>query len=224
MNRIIWHWTGGAHKANDSDKRHYHFIIEGDGTVVNGNHPPEANAVIRSPRDGSTYAAHTRGANTGSIGVAVAAMRGATERPFSAGPSPITGKQVEALVRLTADLCRRYNIPVTDQTVLSHAEVQPRLGIAQGGKWDIAWLPGMAGPGDPLAIGDGLRDRVRAMMRPVVSQPVATKPVVVSEAPESDSKPRPKPKLVHSAPDERSQGIWALLARLLAWIMGRMKR
>lgn len=202
MKRVIWHWTGGGHKANGTDRRHYHNIIEGDGTVVAGNHPPEANARIVNPRDGNTYAAHTRGANTGSIGVAVAAMRGATERPFSAGPSPITGKQVEALVRLTADLCRRYNIPVTDQTVLSHAEVQPRLGIAQSGKWDIAWLPGMAGPGDPLAIGDGLRDRVRAMMRPVAGQPLATKPVDGQRSPETATKPG---------------GLLALLARLLGF-------
>jgi hypothetical protein len=160
MNRIIWHWTGGAHKANDSDKRHYHFIIEGDGAVVAGNHPPEANAVIRNPNDGSTYAAHTRGLNTGSIGIALAAMRGATERPFNAGASPITPAQVDALVALTARLCGQYAIPVQYDTVLSHAEVQRTLKVAQRGKWDITWLPSMTRVGDPVAIGDGLRDRV----------------------------------------------------------------
>jgi N-acetyl-anhydromuramyl-L-alanine amidase AmpD len=160
MNRIVWHWTGGAHKANASDKRHYHFIIEGDGTVVSGNHPPEANATIRNPQNGNTYAAHTRGLNTGSIGIAIAAMRGATERPFSAGPSPITPAQVDALVALTARLCGQYAIPVQRDTVLSHAEVQPTLKVGQRGKWDITWLPNMARVGDPVAVGDGLRDRV----------------------------------------------------------------
>jgi N-acetyl-anhydromuramyl-L-alanine amidase AmpD len=160
MNRIIWHWTGGAHTANASDKRHYHFIIEGDGTVVAGNHPPEANATIHSPRDGSTYAAHTRGLNTGSIGIALAAMRGATERPFNAGPSPITQAQVDALVALTARLCGQYAIPVQRDTVLTHAEVQQTLKVAQRGKIDIMWLPSMTRTGDPVAIGDGLRDRV----------------------------------------------------------------
>jgi len=160
MQRIIWHWTAGGHKANGTDKRHYHFIIEGDGTIVEGNHPPEANAVIRSPNDGSTYAAHTRGLNAGSIGIALAAMRGAIERPFSAGPSPITQAQLDALARLTARLCTQYGIPLQRDTVLTHAEVQPTLKVAQRGKWDICWVPGMSGVGDPVAVGDGLRDRV----------------------------------------------------------------
>ena len=165
MKRIIWHWTAGGHKANATDRRHYHIIIEGDGNVVKGNSPISANAHISNPSDGNTYAAHTRGLNTGSIGVAVAAMRGAKESPFTAGPSPITPAQVDALVRVTADLCREYGIAVTEKTVLSHAEVQPRLGVLQRAKWDIAWLPGMTRAGDPLAIGDGLRDRVRGALQ-----------------------------------------------------------
>jgi N-acetyl-anhydromuramyl-L-alanine amidase AmpD len=160
MNRVVIHWTGGAHTANASDKRHYHFIIEGDGTVVAGNHPPEANATINSPRDGSTYAAHTRGLNTGSIGIALAAMRGATERPFNAGPSPITQAQVDALVALTARLCGQYAIPVQRDTVLTHAEVQQTLKIAQRGKWDVRWLPGMTKLGAAVDVGDKLRDMI----------------------------------------------------------------
>ena len=161
MNRIILHWTAGGHTANGTDRRHYHYIVQGDGSVIDGNHPPEVNARIANPRDGSTYAAHTSGANTGAIGVAVAAMRGAVERPFSPGPSPITEAQVASLARLCATLCGRYDIPVERHTVLSHAEVQPTLGIAQRGKWDIAWLPGMAAPGDPVAVGDMLRGMIR---------------------------------------------------------------
>ena len=165
MQRIIWHWTAGGHTANNTDKRHYHYIIEGDGTVVEGNHPPEANLVLRTPNDSSTYAAHTRGLNTKSIGIAVAAMRGATERPFSTGPSPITEAQVAALVALTARLCEQYNIPVQGDAVLSHAEVQPTLKVAQRNKWDIMWLPGMLHPADPVSVGDTLREAVRAEMR-----------------------------------------------------------
>lgn len=165
MKRIIWHWTAGAHNANGTDKRHYHFIIEGDGTVARGNHPPEANNPILNPSDISTYAAHTARANTAAIGVAVAAMRGAQERPFDPGPSPITKAQVDALVKLTADLCQRYGITVSRTTTLSHAEVEPTLGIAQRGKWDITWLPGMTGVGNPVAIGDALRERVLAYRR-----------------------------------------------------------
>jgi hypothetical protein len=40
-----------------------------------------------------------------------------------------------------AELCKHYKVPVTDKTVLSHAEVQKNLGITQRGKWDVAILP-----------------------------------------------------------------------------------
>lgn len=159
--RVIWHWTAGTHVVSGIDRSHYHFIISGDGTVVHGAHPPEANI---STSDGS-YAAHTRNCNTGSIGVAVAGMHGARERPFDPGAYPIRPAQIDALVGLTADLCRRYAIPVTPRTVMSHAEVEPTLGVAQAGKWDIAWLPGMAAPQDPIAIGNILRGRVLAHMK-----------------------------------------------------------
>jgi len=174
MNRIIIHWTAGGNKANATDKRHYHIIVDGDGNIVMGNHPFSANNPIRNPNDGSTYAAHTRGANTGAIGIAMAGMRGAKERPFSPGPSPITAVQVVALVGEVARLCRAHGIPVTRETVLTHAEVQSTLGIKQRNKWDIMWLPGMRSTGDPHKIGDDLRDRVSVLVKPasvVVQKP-----------------------------------------------------
>ena len=131
--------------------------------MVPGKYHPEDNI---SATDGK-YAAHTLKANTGRIGVAVCGMMGAVERPFSAGPSPITWSQITVLVGLLADLCRRYDIPVERRTVLSHAEVQPTLGIAQRGKWDIAWLPGMAVAGDPVEIGDRIRADVIKHMKGV---------------------------------------------------------
>lgn len=166
MNRIIWHWTGGGGKANASDRKRYAFIIEADGTVVAGVHPPGVNLRIDKPRDISTYYAHTARANSAAIGIALAGMRHAVERPFDSGPDPITEAQLSALVRLTAAQCRKYKIAVTRETVLSHAEVEPTLGIKQSGKWDIMWVPGMARPGDPIAIGDALRARVAAILTP----------------------------------------------------------
>jgi hypothetical protein len=167
MKRIIMHWTAGANAANATDKRHYHFIVEvgpnGKPRVVAGDHPPEANERIAKPNDGDTYAAHTRGTNTGSIGVAVAGMRGARERPFSAGPSPMTEAQIDLLVQFVADLAKQYQIPVLPTTVLTHAEVQPTLGIEQRAKWDIMWLPGMNDVQDPIQIGNTLRARIRAV-------------------------------------------------------------
>lgn len=158
---IVFHWSAGGGKASAIDKMHYHYMVQQDGTIVPGDHPPEDNI---NTRDGD-YAAHTLNANTGRIGVALCGMLGAVERPFSAGAAPINWTQINALCGLLADLCRRYSIPVTRQTVLSHAEVQPTLGIAQRGKIDVMWLPGMTSMGDPIVIGDRIRADVIKLMK-----------------------------------------------------------
>jgi N-acetyl-anhydromuramyl-L-alanine amidase AmpD len=156
LTRIHLHWTAGADGVNPEEKDHYHFIIGRDGGVTLGDLPPEANI----PPIKGAYAAHTLNANGGAIGVSLDAMGGAVERPFSAGKYPITEAQLDAMAKLVAGLCKKYGIPVTRKTVLTHAEVQPTLGIAQKQKWDITWLPGMDKPGDPIAVGDILRARI----------------------------------------------------------------
>lgn len=191
MERIIIHWTAGTHTVSALDRKHYHFIVAGDGKVILGDWPVSANA---KPQPGR-YAAHTLNCNTGSIGIAVAAMAGAVERPFSAGRFPITEAQLDALVIECAALAKQYGIPVSRQTILTHAEVQPTLGIRQRGKWDIAWLPGMAAPIDPVKAGDMLRDRITAAMQPVLNK---LKPVE------------------HEAP-----GLWGILWAIIMRGMGK---
>jgi len=182
MKRIILHWSAGGHTPSNLDKEHYHYIIAGDGTVVPGKWPVSAN---EKPVKGK-YAAHTLNCNTGSIGVAVAAMAGAVERPFNAGKAPITPAQVKALAALCRDLAAKHKIPVSRETILSHAEVQPTLGIKQRGKWDIAWLPGMKSPGDPVAVGDKIRAMILDMPRPAPKKPAqAQKPAPASPAKET---------------------------------------
>lgn len=156
LERVICHWSGGAHKASGLDRTHYHIIIEGDGNLVRGMWPISANGIGKAGK----RANHTLNCNTGSIGVSLACMAGATERPWNAGRFPMTPVQWATLPRVVADLCRRYGIPVTGRTVLSHAEVQPTLGIQQRQKWDYSWRPGMAAPGNPVAVGDELRHAV----------------------------------------------------------------
>lgn len=168
MKRIILHWTAGADGVIADESRHYHFIVGRDGSIISGTHPVSAN--VPPLRDGH-YAAHTLNCNSYSIGVSLDAMAGAVERPFSAGRYPITERQVEAMAGLVASLCRTYSIPVTRRTVLTHAEVQPTLKIAQRGKWDITWLPGMTKPGDPVAVGDVLRARIMARIDPPTGKP-----------------------------------------------------
>src|SRR5690606_4721246 len=96
MRGIVVHWSAGANKASALDKEHYHIIIEGDGALVRGDHTILDN---QSAADGK-YAAHTRGCNTGFIGVSLAGMRGAKESPFNAGPSPITRAQWDMLPKV----------------------------------------------------------------------------------------------------------------------------
>lgn len=161
MKRIHMHWTAGGHTPNAVDLEHYHEVIDGNGKVHLGKFPIAANERCVPGR----YAEHTRLANTGAIGIAVAAMAGAREAPFSPGAYPITRAQVEALCARVAALAAQYGIPITRQTVLTHAEVQPTLKIRQNQKWDIRWLPGMKAPGDALAVGDHLRAMILAKMK-----------------------------------------------------------
>lgn len=137
MARIVLHWTAGTHKASLLDKEHYHILIEGDGSVVFGVHSINSNAKpAREPR-----ASHTRNLNTGSIGVSLCCMKDAVERPFSAGPFPMTVTQWTVAAEVVADLCAKYRIPVTPRTVIAHGEVQAVLGIPQLQKWDPLVLP-----------------------------------------------------------------------------------
>jgi N-acetyl-anhydromuramyl-L-alanine amidase AmpD len=153
MERVVFHWTAGSNKASATDKEHYHILIEGDGKLIRGDPAIDKNVSPVKPG----YAAHTRGLNSGSIGVSLCGMAGATESPFNAGRTPITRIQWEILSTVLADLCRRYSIPVTRGTVLSHAEVQPTLGVAQRGKWDITRLPWDEGVRGALVVGNLMR-------------------------------------------------------------------
>lgn len=161
MKRVICHWTAGAHTASGVDKEHYHIIVEGSGRLVRGDHSISDN--VNTADD--DYAAHTRGCNTGSIGVSMCCMAGAQESPFKAGRFPMKEVQWERMVQAVADLCKEYKIAVTPQTVLSHAEVQGTLGIPQRGKWDFTILPFEPFTKGAKACGDRLRADVKKAMK-----------------------------------------------------------
>lgn len=160
MARVITHWTAGAYHASETDREHYHILIEGDGRLVRGDASIRDNL---STADGD-YAAHTRRLNTGSIGVTVCCMGGAMRAPFRPGSFPMRREQYEAMALATADLCCRYAIPVTPQTVLGHGEVEAILRVPQWGKWDpmlLPWAPGLSA----RQVGDAFRERVAALLR-----------------------------------------------------------
>lgn len=141
MKRIILHWSEGRRISNDTDREHYHLLIEhhagGAARIIRGDHTIADNV---STAD-DDYAAHTRGCNTGSIGLALCGMMGCNEQPFRAGPEPFTPAQWELMCQAAAQLCKFYRIPCDDLHVLAHGEVQARLGIRQLGKWDPLRLP-----------------------------------------------------------------------------------
>jgi N-acetylmuramoyl-L-alanine amidase-like protein len=187
MQRIIVHWTAGTHTPTEFDRQHYHVLIDGRGKVVRGIPSIAANA-----KGGKGQrASHTLNCNTGSIGVSLCCMGGAEEVPFNPGKWPLTRAQWDALPAVLAELCRAYDIVVTPKTVLSHAEVQPNLGIAQRGKWDIACLPFDLSVKGAKACGDQMRARATAALAGAVQ---SAAPAADEDAPEPVLPPADAPR------------------------------
>jgi hypothetical protein len=123
--RIILHWTGGTYHVGLSDRRSYHYVIDGDGlphegVPVHWNMRPTASTL--------NYAAHTRMMNSFSVGIAFAGMFGAHERgPY--GKWPLTQEQVMGGCYFVGQLCREWELDVTPDTVHTHAEADWRHGV-----------------------------------------------------------------------------------------------
>lgn len=160
MRRIHVHWTAGGHTANATDLKSYHVLVESDGRTVRGSRSIAANA----PNSGMTPASHTKNANTAAIGVSLCCMAGVVENPFSAGSKPMTRAQWDQAMQVVATLARRYAIPVTPVTILTHAEVGPNLGIPQNGKWDIVRLAFDGATVGPRPVGDLMRKAVARIL------------------------------------------------------------
>jgi len=162
MSRIHIHWTAGGYNANATDKKSYHILVQGDGTLIRGDRSIKAN----EPGSGMTPASHTLNANTGAIGVSMCCMggKGVTENPFAAGKFPLTRVQWDKMVEVVAELAKQYRIPVTSKTILTHAEVQPNLGIKQKQKWDVTRVAFDSTLVGHKAVGDRIRAGVAAAL------------------------------------------------------------
>lgn len=187
MQRIILHWTAGTHAANSTDKKAYHFLIEGDGTLVRGVAPVDLNEAPLK----AGYAAHTLNCNSGSIGISLCCMGNAVESPFNAGKWPMTKTQFTRLIEVIKTLSEKYKIPITPQTVLSHAEVQKTLGITQRNKWDytrLAFDPSYVGA---QVIGNHIRELAKgtSIVKPTPPQVIPSNAVV--RVISADGKPVP---------------------------------
>ncbi len=156
MDHVVCHWSEGHYVANDTDLAAYHILIEGNGRIRFGKKSIADNL---STRDG-VYAAHTKGWNTRTIGVACCCMVGCKENPLRVGSEPLKKLQWDVMTQVVAELCSFYGIPVTSKTVVGHGEVQQNVGVLQDGKWDpMVW------PWDTSvsrkAVGVALREQVQ---------------------------------------------------------------
>ena len=159
--RLIVHWTGGAGSPETESLAHYHYCIDRVGLPRRGDHPVTDNLSIAT----DDYAAHTRGLNAGSIGLALCGMAGAVPDPFAPGRFPLTLVQWQAALIAAADLCVAYQIIPAPKTLLMHCEVEAALGVPQAGKWDIS-VRTWHGPPEyaRMTPGEELRQRVKQLL------------------------------------------------------------
>lgn len=137
MNKIILHWTAGTNQPCSTDYEHYHYLINKDGVILKGKFAPEDNL---NCNDGK-YAQHCGGGNTGAIGVSMCGMYIPKGVNIKETKFPLTRIQCEATFKLVAELCKKYNIKITPQTVLTHYEFgQAHPKTSSYGKIDIVYL------------------------------------------------------------------------------------
>lgn len=155
MKRIIIHWTAGIGSPNVIEKQSYHYLVDSNGIVHSGIYKPEDNENCSDGR----YARHTGGGNTGSIGVALCGM--ADFMKSSILKYPLTKIQCERMFKFVAELSKKYKIPISSNTIMTHYEFglkNPKTSSA--GKIDIIYLPPY--PDIPKnKIGDFIRSKIR---------------------------------------------------------------
>ena len=173
--KIFLHWSGGFHNS-PSDR--YHQIFNASGKPLN-----------KFANYGVDKFEHTGGANTDSVGLAVAAMgHGPPTVPYSDArgwaENPVTSSQVNALAKEAAGIMRAYGQTAADvnKNVMTHGEWE-RQGVKSGAlsgsvqRWDLDSLtpPGPGGdyghPGGFFSTaqvrskgGDALRSKIRSFL------------------------------------------------------------
>ena len=174
IDHIYLHWTAGHYGQVYDD---YHLCIDSDGTVyVNCKQLDE-------------YKAHTYGRNTGTIGIALCcgaegrcwlpegcAGYEATEAwenmfyatPNSAvvnfGTAPPTVDQIEVMADIVSILCEELELPITEETVMTHCEAafEDCYGPGDGDpdfRWDLWFLPDVDHLNELVPGGDLLRGK-----------------------------------------------------------------
>lgn len=160
IEKITFHWDAGrvipTIAAINDEGMKYHFLINGVGNIIKGKFTPEDNIVTGD----SKYAAHCGGGNTGNIGICLCGMYGfvSSKKP---GKELLTSVQCERAFKFAADLCKKYGIKVTPETVFTHYEFgQAHPNTTSFGKVDITYLPPYPKV-KPADVGDFIREKVQ---------------------------------------------------------------
>ena len=154
--RIFLHWSGGHYGCNEDA---YHICIDRNGEVY------------INCKSFLSFKAHTYMHNTGAIGIAllcgyegrcwtpvgkdaskldVAYLNGHPAQTgcpvIDYGEEPPTRKQIEAMAKIVALLCRELNLPIEEDTVMTHCEIAFVDGYGPGDgdpdmRWDLWFLP-----------------------------------------------------------------------------------
>ena len=164
--RIFLHWSAGAHSTPYSA---YHSIALGDGTL------------IRNTPYSQDKSRHTAGANSNSVGLAIAAMGGEGVSENNFGPYPPTEKQLNVMIGEAAKLALEWGWSegTVDSNVRTHGEWEryaTRNGILEGApqRWDVDKLRQSDPNIDTSKVlshgGNELRNRIKQKLRELKNQ------------------------------------------------------
>jgi hypothetical protein len=174
-NRITAHHTGGGYRPTADDLRAYHISIDGEGQRHKGVHPLDANAAGKALTTGAYYP-HTWKLNSGNFGISVCSMvKGDWNNPRATAAYP-RAVQIDAMIEEIALRCREFSIQPSRTHTLSHAEVEPTLGVKQKNKWDFDYQIRTVAVREPVSIFDEIRQEVSKQLGVTPLAPAPTAP------------------------------------------------
>lgn len=157
LKKITYHWTAGRNIPNADEMKHYHFLIDANGLVYKGLYCPEDNI---NCNDGK-YAQHCGGGNTGNIGIAFCGCYVPNGIPVKNTQFPLTRIQLERGFKLGADLCKKYNIKISKNTVFTHYEFGVKHpNTSSAGKIDITYMHPFPAE-NKTTCGDFIRNKIK---------------------------------------------------------------
>jgi len=201
--KMFLHWTAGHHNQPFS---YYHTVFLGDGKAV------------RYTPYGQDKYSHTKGANKGSIGLSLAAMKDGGENQKSWAVPP-TAAQIDSMVTEAAQIALDWgwDASTVDRNVMTHGEWEryaTRNGVlpAPAQRWDLDKLK----PSDPRIDtskvmshgGNTLRAKIKAKMKALKSGGPNNEE---NQQPQSNPNP-PPPATVAKLQGPGSQSKLAVLA------------